>query len=224
MAPLRIGGTMFQSFRLIRVSIAAAGLAAGLLAGGSPSSAQGVLDEWASIKAPPPPPLTHVTLDPKTTALLVLDLATQTCNTAQRPRCIAMLPRVKTLLDEARAKNWFVVYTLGAASTPADILPPVAMLGAEPLVKGLPDKFVGTDLEKILRDHGIKTVVAAGAVAEGAVLNTVVSAVFRGFDAVVPVDGIAGQNAFAEQYTVWNFANAPRLGDHVKLTAIGAVE
>ena len=66
-------------------------LTAGLLAalGGlsapAPVMAQGVIDEWAHVQVPPPPPLVKVTLDAKTTALLVLDLATQTCNQAQRP-------------------------------------------------------------------------------------------------------------------------------------------
>ena len=114
------------------------------LALGAPSRAQGVLDEWAAVRAPRPPALSPVSLDPATTALLVLDLAKQTCNPEQRPRCIAMLPRVRTLLDAARARNWTVIYTLGAASTPSDILAPVAMLGGEPLVKASPDKFLGT--------------------------------------------------------------------------------
>ena len=111
-------------------------------------------------------------LEPATTALLVLDLATQTCNAQARPRCVAMVPRAATLLQAARAKHWLVVYTLGGASSPSDILPGVAMLGNEPLVKASPDKFINTDLEKILKDHGIKTVVAVGAASEGAVLHT----------------------------------------------------
>ena len=194
------------------------------VAGGQSASAQGVVDEWASIKAPPAPALGRVAVAPKTTALLVLDLASQTCNATQRPRCIAMLPRLKPLLAKARAKGWFVVYTLGAASTTADILPEVAMLGSEPVVTSGPDKFVATDLEKILKDHGIKTVIAIGAAAHGAVLHTAAGSAFRGFNVVVPVDGMAADNAYAEQYTTWDLVNAPRLGDRVKLTALDWIE
>ena len=32
-----------------------------------PSSAATIIDEWAEVKAPPPPELKSVTLDPKTT-------------------------------------------------------------------------------------------------------------------------------------------------------------
>jgi nicotinamidase-related amidase len=208
------------------VPVALAGIAAALagLAGVPSASAQGVIDEWASVKAPPPPTLGRVTVDPKTTALLVLDLAGQTCNATQRPRCIAMLPRLNPLLAKARAKGWFVVYTLGAASTPADILPEVAMLGSEPVVTSGPDKFVATDLEKILKDHGIKTVIAIGAAAHGAVLHTATGSAFRGFNVVVPVDGMAADSAYAEQYTAWDLVNAPRLADRVKLTALDWID
>lgn len=208
----------------MRRTLTPATLAFAALLSLSPAWAQGVIDEWEIVKPPAPPMLAQVSLDPKTTALLVLDLARQTCNPEQRPRCIAMLPRVQPLLAQARAKNWFVVYTLNAAAAPSDIMPAVAMLGSEPVVKGAPDKFLGTDLQKILKDHGIKTAVMIGAAAEGAVLHTAATAAFLGFDVVVPVDGMAAENAYAEQYTAWDLVNAPRLPDHVKLSAIGLIE
>jgi hypothetical protein len=39
-----------------------------------PAHATNIVDEWASTKAPPAPELKAVTVDPKTTALLMLDL------------------------------------------------------------------------------------------------------------------------------------------------------
>jgi nicotinamidase-related amidase len=194
------------------------------LSAATPALAQGIIDEWAHVQVPPPPPLVKVTLDTKTTALLVLDLATQTCNAIQRPRCIAMLPRAKALLAYARTKGLLVIYTLGAASTPADILPEVAMLGSEPVVKSGPDKFVGTNLDDILKGKGIKTVIAIGAAAHGAVLHTATAAAFRGYDVVVPVDGMAAEIPYAEQYTAWDLVNAPRLTDRVKLTQIDWID
>jgi nicotinamidase-related amidase len=213
----------------IRQSLRGAVFAAGglliVLAGlSAPASAQGIIDEWTQVQVPPPPPLVKVTLDAKTTALLVLDLATQTCNAAQRPRCIAMMPRAKALLAHARAKGMLVVYTLGAASTTADILPEVAMLGGEPVVKSGPDKFVATDLDAILKAKGIKTVIAIGAAAHGAVLHTATGSAFRGYDVVVPVDGMAAESLYAEQFTTWDLANAPRLADRVKLTRIDWID
>jgi nicotinamidase-related amidase len=190
----------------------------------SAARAQSIIEEWSTVQAPPPPPIGKVAIEPATTALLVLDIAKQTCNAEQRPRCVAMLPRLHKLLAQARSRGLFVVYTLGAASTPADILPEVAMLGGEPVVKSAPDKFVATDLEKILKDKGIKTVIAVGAAAHGAVLHTATGAAFRGFNVVVPVDGMAAETPYAEQYTTWDLANAPRLADKVKLTKIDMIE
>lgn len=187
-------------------------------------AAQSIIDDWSKVQAPPPPVLHKVTVDPATTALLVLDIAKQTCNAEQRPRCIAMLPRVSHLLASARDKGMFVVYTLGSASTPADILPEVARQGSEPVVTSGPDKFVATDLEKILKDKGIKTVITVGAAAHGAVLHTAAGSAFRGYKVVVPVDGMAAESLYAEQYTAWDLINAPRLPDKITLTTTEMIE
>ena len=194
-----------------------------LLLAAPPAFAQGVIGEWDSVRPPPPPPLSKVTLDPATTALLVLDLARQTC-AQTRPRCLAMLPTVAGLIEHARTKHWTVIYTLGAASLPKDILPQVAMLGEEPVMTGPPDKYIGTDLRRTLKEKGIKTVVIVGAAAEGAVLHTAATSAFRGFDVVVPVDGMASGSLYAEQYVAWDLLNAPRLGDRVKLSAVALID
>jgi nicotinamidase-related amidase len=211
---------MTQVTRFLRVGA----LGSVLLTLCGPLSAQSVIDEWATVQAPPPPPLSKVTVDPRTTALLVLDIAKQTCSQEQRPRCIAMLPKVKKLLAMARTKGVFIIYTLGAASTPADILPEVAMIGSEPVVTSGPDKFVGTQLDQILKDKGIKTVITVGAAAHGAVLHTAAGSAFRGFNVIVPVDGMASESVYAEQYTAWHLLNAPRLATMVKLTTTGMID
>ena len=52
-----------------------------------PAQAANIVDEWASVKAPAAPTLKPVTVDPKTTALLMLDFMNQNCG--KRPRCVA---------------------------------------------------------------------------------------------------------------------------------------
>ena len=108
-------------------------------------------------------------VDPKTTALLMLDFVQPICG--HTPRCIATLPAVKKLLDEARAHDMMVVYT-GIPNVPESaVLPEVAPTGKEPYVQSFIDKFLNSDLEKILKDKGIKTVIAVGVSAVGAVLT-----------------------------------------------------
>jgi len=189
--------------------------------------AQGILDEWSSVKAPEPPILSKVHLEAKDTALLVLDVAKHTCNNEVRPRCIQMLPKVKQLMTKVRSKGMTVIYALGiqpTPGTPADIWPEAAMVGEEPWVRSGPDKFLKTDLEKILTERGIKTVVVTGAASHGAVLYTIGGSVFRGLKVIVPVDVIAAESSYAEQYTVWHLQNAPRMAANVKLTSVDLID
>ncbi|MEP9376024.1 isochorismatase family protein [Aquabacter sp. CN5-332] len=185
---------------------------------GAPAGAASVVDEWTSVKAPPPPEVKPVTADPKTTALLVLDLVRQGCNEQRRPRCLPTVAPVQALLEKARAAGVPVVYSLVANSTAADVLKDVAPLGSEPTVTSGTDKFLGTDLDKILREKGIKTVIVVGTAAHGAVLTTATAAALRGFSVVVPVDGLSSETPYAEQYTVWNLVNAPVIAPRVTLT------
>jgi nicotinamidase-related amidase len=55
-------------------------------------------------------------------------------------------------------------------------------------------RITKTDLEKILNDKGIKTVVVVGTAAQGAVLNTASQAAFRGLRVIVPLDGMSAEN------------------------------
>jgi len=125
-----------------KTSLAVA-LVAGLVT--APAVAQTIIDEWASVKAPPAPELKPVTIDAKTTAFLVLDFVRQTCNNERRPRCIASIPRVQKLLAEARAKGLPVIYSLIVGATAADIVKELAPTGGETMVTAMADKFTGTD-------------------------------------------------------------------------------
>lgn len=161
-----------------------------------------------------------VTVDKGTTALLMLDFNEQTCNMQRRPRCVASIPHVKKVLDLARAAHVPVVYSLGGGGKPSDLPSTIAPTAEEPIVSSGVDKFAKTDLEKILKDKGVKTVIVVGAAAHGAVLYTASTAATDGFKVIVPVDGISADLPYAEQYTVWHLANAPRIGDAVTLTTL----
>jgi nicotinamidase-related amidase len=188
--------------------------------GGAPSRGETIIDEWQNVKAPPPPQLESVTLDSKTTALLLIDIINQTCNMQRRPRCVAMVPKVQKLLDEARAKGAFVIYTLFPSPAPdkfpnpkiSDFVPELAVKGNEPVVTAFVDKFElagkDTGLEKILKDKGIKTLVPVGVASHNGVLFTSVMAALRGFNVVVPVDGMAGNNAYEDQLTAYTLTNS----------------
>ncbi len=80
-------------------------IALGLAFAFARSAAQTIVDDWAKVQAPKPPELKPVTLDPKTTALLVLDFVKQTCNTERRPRCLTSVPQVQSLMKLAKKQG-----------------------------------------------------------------------------------------------------------------------
>jgi nicotinamidase-related amidase len=190
----------------------------------APANAQTIIDEWTTVQPPKPPELKPVTLDPKTSALLVLDFVKQTCNSERRPRCLTSVPKVQTLLKLARAKGLLVVHSITTAATPADIAKELTPLEGESVVKAAADKFFKTDLEKILTEKGIKTVVVVGTAAQGAVLNTASQAAFRGLQVIIPVDGMSAENLYFEQYSAYHLANAPGVGQQVTLTKIEMIK
>lgn len=180
------------------------------------SGAQTIVDEWPNVKVPAAPALKPVTVDPKTTALLMLDFVAPNCN--PRPRCLASVPAAKKLLEEARVRGMMVAHATTSATKAADILPDLAPKGDEPVVSSGVDKFRNTDLEKILKDKGIQHVITIGTAAHGAVMYTGSGAVLRGMKVILPVDGMSANDPFPEQYVAWHMTNAPVIGPNVTLT------
>jgi nicotinamidase-related amidase len=183
-----------------------------------------ILEVWDTIKAPSRVDLKTVKVEPAKSAFLVLDIEQLTCNMKRRPRCVASVPKIGDFLAKARAKGLTVVYSLTSRGTPETILPGVIPLSAEPIVKSSVDKFYHTDLEKILREKGITTVIISGTTAEGAVLHTATGAAMRGFQVIVPIDGMSAGTLYAEQYTAWHLVNAPGTRHRTILTRFDMIE
>jgi len=172
----------------------------------SAAFANDITTEWANVKPPPAPQLKGVNVDPKTTALLVLDFMKANCGA--RPRCINTVPNVKKLIDEARAHDMMVAYTLvGQDPSPAGMIDQSLVPHAgEFRIEGSggADKFINSNLDQGLKAKGIKTVIVTGTSAQGAVVGTTNGATQRGYKAVVPVDGMSAEDAYNEQYAAWH--------------------
>ena len=173
---------------------------------------------WSEVVAPPQPALNSVTVDPKTTALLILDIEQRTTNIDRRPRAVASVPRIRNLLGQARSKGMVVVYSTTSKGNPEDILPEVAPKEGEPIVKSSVDKFFHTNLETILQEHDIDTVIVTGTAAEGAVLHTATAAALRSMKVFVPIDCMSSSELYAEQYVSWHLVNAPGSSKNALLT------
>lgn len=132
-----------------------------------------------------------------------------------------MLPSLTRLLPAARAAGVQVVHCtayrradgkgansnarlfMGVRKSPVALLPGtsevevVPALGPEPedlvltRTHGL-DPMAGTDLDPVLRNLGVTTIVVTGVSVNVAVTNLVMDAVNRGYDVVLPRDAVCG--------------------------------
>jgi nicotinamidase-related amidase len=183
-----------------------------------------VIEMWSTIQAPKPPELKAVTIDPRTTALLILDIEQRTTNMERRPRAVASVPAIEKLLERARKKGMPVVYSTTRNASPEEILQEVTPRKDEPVVKSSVDKFFMTNLDEILKTRGVSSVIIVGTAAEGAVVHTATAAAMRSLNVIVPVDCISSSTLYAEQYVCWHLLNAPGSRRNTTLTQTGMIE
>jgi nicotinamidase-related amidase len=201
-----------------------------------PAVAQDIIDQWSAVQAPSPPELKKVTIEPKSTALLVMGFVRDSCNAQRRPRCVATIPHVKKLLTEARTHGVLVLHSVPCGSPSGDfIVEDLAPLPGEAIIPpNGPNKFlpfdvlcsnrdIGFDLEKTLKDHGIRTVITVGTQVQTAVLHTAAEAALRGYKVIVPIDGMSGNSLYPEQYTAWHLVNTERVMQQVTLTKVDLI-
>jgi nicotinamidase-related amidase len=176
------------------------------------SSAADILDDWSTVKAPPPIELKAVTLDGSTTALLILDMMKMNCGA--RPRCVATVPNVKKLHDAARAAGAMVWYSFvgsNGMATPADQIDPgFTAHDGEWVRQNGPDKFIGSNLDEKLKARGIKTVIVCGTSFQGVGIGTGGGSAQRGYKVIIPIDCLSSEDTYMEQYSAFHlFKGAP---------------
>jgi nicotinamidase-related amidase len=208
-----------------RKSIPIAVAVAAALFVANPARAQTVIDDWNQIKIPPPPALKPVTLVAQETALLVMDFTVQTCTPERRKRCADSVTKVKKFVEAARQHGALIIYSVAVPNSVAtDVLKDLTPAAGEQVLPPLgPDKFINSDLEKTLKDKGIKTVVAMGTQAQTSVLHTGGEAALRGFKVIVPVDAMSADDLFPEAYTAWHLSTAARISNQTTLTRLDMI-
>ncbi|HEY3816257.1 MAG TPA: isochorismatase family cysteine hydrolase [Polyangiaceae bacterium] len=162
-----------------------------------------------------------LSLDPKTSALLVMDFQTSIVEMIAATGD-ALLTRTAKLADAARAAGMRAIYVVvgfragypevsprnqsfgpiresgrfaeGAAGT--EVYPALAPKPGEVVVrKHRVSAFAGTDLDMVLRANGIETLVLAGIATSGVVLSTVRHAADADYRLVVVEDCCADRDA-----------------------------
>src|SRR5437016_2090293 len=116
------------------------------------------------IQIPTLPDPVAIEVDPATTAFLVMDISMSNCPV--RPSCLESLGPIAGFLDRARASGMKVIQT----TTGATIMPDVAPVDGELIMTFNGDKFNRTNLEDILRNAGVDTVIVVGSASNVAVM------------------------------------------------------
>src|SRR5690348_3807339 len=160
---------------------------------------------------------TEVTVDPRRTALVVVDMQNDFVREGGGllvPDAAATIPAIRTLLELARTHGMHVVYSqdthregdpawrvwpehAGEGSWGWEIVDELAPARHDVVLRKLRyDAFCGTPLDHLLRLWGVDTLVICGTVANICVHYTAASAALRWYVVVIPRDAISALDPF----------------------------
>jgi len=160
----------------------------------------------AGVMIPPAPEPVPVSVKASNTALIVLDLVDPICT--REPRCMEkMLAPATALLGRARSAGMFVLYgTRGPTLT--KWLPDVAPRPGDVVIQSFAqDRFYNTELDKILKEKGITTLILMGWKVSGSVTYTSVGATAHNYTVVVPVDATMARTDFETAVGIFQILN-----------------
>jgi len=191
--------------KLFHTVLLTSGLALGLCAAAEARDAPD--GKMMTLQMPATPDPAAVKLDPKTTAVMVLDYVQDICN--NQPKCkTGMLPAVTPFMAKARQAGVTVAYGTRAQNQTM-WLPEVAPKPGDIRVSNTAqDRFYGTDLDKELKAKGIKTIIAVGWKISGSITYTSVGAMAHGYTVVVPMDTTAATSDYEQTIGFYNVLNS----------------
>ena len=171
-----------------------------------------------TLQMPALPDPVPVTLNPATTALLVLDYVEPICNS--QPKCKSqMLPAMTPFMERARKAGLVVAYGTRAQNM-TKWLPEVAPTAGDiKIVNTAQDRFYNTDLDKALKAKGITTIIMVGWKVSGSVTYTSVGAMIRDYTVVIPVDTTTAATDYETAigfYQILNSGNANLANEPLK--------
>jgi nicotinamidase-related amidase len=159
-----------------------------------------------TLQMPALPEPVRVTLNPATTALLVLDYVEEICNS--QPKCKGqMLPAMTPFMAQVRKAGVTVAYGTREQNM-AHWLPEVAPVpGDIKIVNTAQDRFYNTDLDKALKAKGITTIIMVGWKVSGSLTYSSVGATLRGYTVVIPMDTTAAATDYEQTIGFYQILN-----------------
>lgn len=191
--------------KVIRTVLLTSGVVLGFC--GAAEARDAPAGKMITLQMPAQPDPARVTLDPKTTAVMVLDYVQDICN--NQPKCKnGMLPAVTPFLAKARQAGVTVAYGTRAQNQTM-WLPEIAPKpGDIRITNTAQDRFYGTDLDKELKAKGIKTIIMVGWKISGSITYTSVGAMAHGYTVVVPTDTTAATSDYEQTIGFYNVLNS----------------
>jgi len=175
-----------------------------------------------TLQMPATPAPARVTLDAKTTALIVLDYVEDICSV--QPSCKGqMLPAMIPFLERVRKAGLVVVYGTRESNMAHWIKEVAPMPGDIKVISTAQDRFFRTDLDKMLKEKGIKTLIMAGWKISGSVTYTSVAAMAHNYTVVIPMDTTSAGSPYETTigfYNVLNSGNANLANEALKANAV----
>ena len=171
-----------------------------------------VADGWTAQEGPNRPEPKPVTLDSKTTAILVLDLNAR-CDDPKQV-CSKITSPLGDFLDKARAAGVPIIYTVSAAAKGkpiGELAAPLRHKESEPVIyPDAFDKFYSGELQNFLKDKAARTLIITGSSTNAAVLYTATTAarMYR-YHVVIPMDGVNAATRYEHEYAIHQFTVLP---------------
>jgi nicotinamidase-related amidase len=159
-----------------------------------------------TLQMPALPDPARVTLNPASTALLVLDFVEPICNS--QPKCKGeMLPAMTPFFARARKAGLVVAYGTREQNM-SKWLPEVAPAAGDiKIVNTAQDRFYNTDLDKALKAKGITTIIMVGWKVSGSLTYSSVGATLRGYTVVIPMDTTAAGTDYEQVIGFYQILN-----------------
>jgi nicotinamidase-related amidase len=166
---------------------------------------------WAQ-EGPNRPEAKPLTLDSKSTAILVLDLNAR-CDDPKQV-CSKITAPIGDFLDRARAAAVPIIYTVSAAAKGkpiGELAAPLRRKESESVIyPDAFDKFFGGELQAFLTSNRAKTLIVTGSSTNSAVLYTATTAarIYR-YSIVIPMDGVNAGTRYEHEYAIHQFTVLP---------------
>ena len=171
-----------------------------------------------TLQMPALPDPVRVTLNPRTTALMVLDYVEPICNS--QPRCKGqMLPVMAPFMERVRKAGLVVAYGTREQNMTKWLKEVAPAPGDIKIVNTAQDRFYNTDLDNALKAKGIKTLIMVGWKISGSVTYTSVGAMVRDYTVVIPMDTTSAGSPYETTigfYNVFNSGNANLANEPLK--------